>query len=86
MHFEPPFENMMRRRRYKGGWDMLFGIDLCRRRTVRRKRSGGIPLRAAAVLLSAVIVTALLFLAPQWLLVLLVIALTGAVIALICAH
>lgn len=65
---------------------MLFGISFCKRPTVRRRRPGGFPVKAALVILAALIVTALLFLAPQWLLVLLVIALTGAVIALICAH
>ena len=64
---------------------MLFGTDFCRRKTVKRKSRGFcVPARAAAVILASLIVTGLLFLAPQWLLVLLVISLTGAVAALIC--
>ena len=64
---------------------MLFGVDLCRRKPCKKRRqSPGIPSRAVLALLAALIVTGLLFLAPQWLLVLLVISLTGALTAVLC--
>lgn len=62
---------------------MLFGVSFCGRKTERRKKPGG-GARAVVILLAALAAIGLLFLAPQWLLVLLVIALTGAVIALAC--
>ena len=61
--------------------NMLFGVSFCRRRTFKRKRSTGAG-AALALLLCALILTALLFLAPQWLLVVLVLGLTAAVVVL----
>lgn len=63
---------------------MLFGVNYCRRRSEKRRRQGGGGVRALLMIMLAGIAVGLLFLAPQWLLVLLVIALTGAVAALVC--
>ena len=64
---------------------MLFGFDLCRRKTTVRKRPqyGNIAWKLLACLIAAGALALLLFFAPQWLLVLLVIALTAAVMALV---
>ncbi|MBO4849238.1 MAG: hypothetical protein J5586_08825 [Clostridia bacterium] len=65
---------------------MLFGVDFCRRRARVRRRamSPRMGARACVCALAALIFTGLLLIAPQWLLVLLVLVLTGAVFALIC--
>lgn len=63
---------------------MLFGVSFCRNCGRVRKRRGrdGLVFPVLACLGAALLLTALLFLAPQWLLVLLVLLLTCAVIAL----
>lgn len=67
---------------------MLFGIDFCGRRCgVRRRRSGHTSLKGAALVIgAAALFAALLFLAPQWLLVALIMTLTALLIALVCAR
>jgi hypothetical protein len=63
---------------------MLFGIGYCRRKTVKKRRPpNGRAWILGALLLTALVVTGLLFIAPQWLLVLLVIMLTAALFILI---
>ena len=66
--------------------EMLFGVNFCKSRRSVRKRpapSGADPkvLLAAA---AALLFLGLLFIAPQWLLVLIVAVLTAAVIFLVC--
>lgn len=65
---------------------MLFGVSFCKRcqRVRKRRPEPKIGLRLCVLLLSGAVFTALLFLAPQWLLVLLVLMLTAAVLFLIC--
>lgn len=65
---------------------MLFGVSFCERcrRVSRRRRKYGMGARLCALLLSGAVVTALLFLAPQWLLVLLVLVLTALILFLVC--
>ena len=65
---------------------MLFGVNLSRGcgRVKRRRPDPKRSWKIAATVLVAGIFTALLFLAPQWLLVVLVLILTGAIIAAVC--
>ena len=67
---------------------MLFGIDFCgRRQRVRRRRpqrNGLGHMGVCLAALGALVFLILLFIAPQWLLVLLVALLTAALIASIC--
>ncbi|MCR5809406.1 MAG: hypothetical protein K6G56_07575 [Clostridiales bacterium] len=65
---------------------MLFGVSFCRGcgRVKRRRGRDGFPFPAVMAILAALVFTALLFLAPQWLLVLLVLFLTLGIIALVC--
>ena len=64
---------------------MLFGFDFCGRKTTVRKRPpyGNAVWKLLACLAAAGALALILFFAPQWLLVLLVIALTAAVMALV---
>lgn len=66
---------------------MLFGIDFCGRKCgIRRRRTGRASLARAALIAGvAALIAALLFLAPQWLLVVLVMGLTALVACLVCA-
>ena len=61
---------------------MLFGVSFCRncQRVKKRRPRPGRDLRPWLILLAALVFTALLFLAPQWLLVILVLVLTAAVL------
>lgn len=61
---------------------MLFGVSFCKRRSVRRRRRASPlwPVFAAVPALGAI---AALILAPQWLLVLLVVILSLAVVLLL---
>ncbi|MBR6429019.1 MAG: hypothetical protein IKS43_05105 [Clostridia bacterium] len=61
---------------------MLFGISFCKRRPIRRRRRRSALWPAAAVLASLGLILALL-LAPQWLLVALVLILSLAVVLLL---
>ena len=69
---------------------MLFGIDFCgrcdrpRRRSRPRGWGGRLCPGPLIIALCITVFLALLFIAPQWLLVLLVLLLTAAVIGLIC--
>ena len=67
---------------------MLFGIDFCggRQRARRRRpyRGRGFFSPALMIGVGCAVFLALLFLAPQWLLVLLVALLTAALIAALC--
>lgn len=69
---------------------MLFGIDFCsrcdkpRRRIRSRFEKGKLCPGPLVIALCVLVFTVLLFIAPQWLLVLLVLLLTAAVAALIC--
>ena len=65
---------------------MLFGVSFCRRcqRVKKRRPPQGWDWRFLLILLAAAVFVTLLFLAPQWLLVLLVLLLTGIVIAAFC--
>ena len=62
---------------------MLFGTSFCRRCSRVKKRRNGPRFcgRALLILLAAALFAALLFIAPQWLLVLLVLALSAALFA-----
>lgn len=66
---------------------MLFGVSFCRRsaKTRRRPQARGRRIKLILALFAAAALTALLFIAPQWLLVLLVMILSCAVIAMVCA-
>ena len=65
---------------------MLFGVDFCRRRVSKRRRGTKqwIGMRVWAAAFAALIFTGLLLIAPQWLLVLLVLLLTAFLIAVVC--
>lgn len=65
---------------------MLFGVNFCRRgqRVRKRRPFPGWDFRIFIVLIAAAVFVTLLFLAPQWLLVLLVLLLTGGIIACVC--
>ncbi|MBO4384813.1 MAG: hypothetical protein J5854_05280 [Clostridia bacterium] len=64
---------------------MLFGVSFCKRgqRVRKRRPDPGMGLKLCVLLLSGAVFTALLFLAPQWLLVLLVLLLTAGILLLI---
>lgn len=64
---------------------MLFGVNFCRRcDRVRKKRpSPQRDKRLCLILTAAGLLTVLLFLAPQWLLVLLVLTLTAALFVML---
>ena len=66
---------------------MLFGFDFCGRTPRIRKRPpcGDLAWKLLALLAALAALGLLLFFAPQWLLVLLVILLTAAVLALVFA-
>ena len=64
---------------------MLFGVDFCGRRVKKRRRSGTAGLRICTAILCLAAAAGLLFIAPQWLLVLLVLILTAVLFALVCA-
>lgn len=63
---------------------MLFGVSFCGKcqRVKKRRPRPGRDLSPWLILLAALVFTALLFLAPQWLLVILVLVLTGAVLVI----
>ena len=63
---------------------MLFGVSFCRRKTERRPRPNGGGTWLLLAILAVLLFVGLLFLAPQWLLVLLVVLLKATVIALVC--
>lgn len=62
---------------------MLFGVSFCRRNAYKRSsRIGSLCLRISLLTLGFSLAVLLLFLAPHWLLVLLVVLLAAALIAL----
>ncbi len=64
---------------------MLFGIDFCRGcNAKRRQRDCGVPIKVCLAVLAALVCIGILFLAPSWLLVLIILMLAAGIAVLAC--